>query len=337
MPKSESLPAAPVKPFHLSLRVLAVSGIALVAALLSLPLWASANLMRTLVEFICFLAMAQMWDLLAGYSGMVSFGQQTWIGLGGYTLIVFADDLGVNMFLAVIVGGVVTALVAVPTAALAFRLRGGYFAVGTWVIAEGFRLLIASSTEWLQGGLGRTLTAAGNMPRNEREMFTYWLAVVIGVGSVMLVYWLMRSRVGLGLTAIRDSEVAAMSVGVKITRIKLLVFIIAAFGTGVVGGLIYLNALRITPQSSFNIQWAAYMAFIVVIGGLGTIEGPIVGAVVFFTLREFLADFGPWSLILLGGIAVFMMLVAPEGLWGLAHRRWGAEIFPIRRRLKPES
>ena len=312
---------------------LAVGSVLLLAILISLPWWGNPAQMRTIVEFITFLALAQMWNLLAGYGGMVSFGQQAWIGLGGYTLIVLADDLHVNMFLAVIVGGMVAALVALPTAFLAFRLRGGYFAIGTWVIAEVFRLLVASSTEWLKGGLGRSLTAAGLIARPLREQYTYWLAVAIGAGSIALVYYLVRSRVGLGLTAIRDSETAAMSVGVKITRIKLLVFIIAAFGTGVVGGLIYLNALRITPQASFNIQWSAFMAFIVVIGGLGTIEGPIIGAIIFFALRHYLSSFGPWSLILLGSIAVIMTLVAPEGLWGVLHRRFGFELFAVRRRL----
>lgn len=317
----------------MSPRGLAFGSTLLLAALFSLPWWGTPDQMRTLVEFTYFLALAQMWNLLAGYGGMVSFGQQAWIGLGGYTLIVLADDLHVNMFLAVVVGGVVAALVALPTAALAFRLRGGYFAVGTWVIAEVFRLLVASSTEWLKGGLGRSLTAAGLIARPLREQYTYWLAIVIGAGAIALVYTLMRSRVGLGLTAIRDSEAAAMSVGVKITRIKLLVFIIAAFGTGVVGGLIYLNALRITPQASFSIQWSAFMAFIVVIGGLGTIEGPIIGAMLFFVLRHYLSSFGPWSLILLGSIAVIMMLVAPDGLWGVLHRRFGFELFAVRRRL----
>ena len=317
----------------MSPRGLALGSTLLLAALFSLPWWGTPDQMRTLVEFTYFLALAQMWNLLAGYGGMVSFGQQAWIGLGGYTLIVLADDLHVNMFLAVIVGGVVAALVALPTAALAFRLRGGYFAVGTWVIAEVFRLLVASSTEWLKGGLGRSLTAAGLIARPLREQYTYWLAVVIGAGAIALVYYLMRSRVGLGLTAIRDSETAAMSVGVKITRIKLLVFIIAALGTGVVGGLIYLNALRITPQASFSIQWSAFMAFIVVIGGLGTVEGPIVGAIIFFILRNYLSGLGPWSIILLGSSAVIMMLIAPDGLWGVLHRRFGLELFPVRRRL----
>jgi branched-chain amino acid transport system permease protein len=316
-------------------RLLAIGGL-LVIALLSVPLWGSSGLMRTLVEFITLLALAQMWNLLAGYAGMVSVGQQAWIGLGAYTLIVLADDVGISMFLAVFLAGVLAALVALPTAALLFRLRAGYFAIGTWVMAEVYRLLVASSTDWLRGGLGRTLAAAGTLERGLREDLTYWLAVFIGVGAVTLVYALMRSRLGLGLTALRDSETAAASLGVDTTRIKLLVYVICAFGTGLTGGLIYLNVLRVTPDAAFSVQWTAFMIFIVVIGGIGTVEGPILGTVVFFFIREYLANLGGWSLILLGLAAVALMLVAPQGLWGLAQKRFRLELFPVQRRL-PEK
>jgi len=319
-----------------SARGLLLTGGFIVAILLTVPFWGSSSLMRTLVEFITLLALAQMWNLLAGYAGMVSVGQQAWIGLGGYALLVFADDLHVNMFLAVFIGGVVAALIALPTALLIFRLRAGYFAIGTWVVAEVFRLLIASSTVWLRGGSGRTLAAAGALERGLREDLTYWLAVLIGVGAVVLVYALMRSRLGLGLTAIRDSETAAASLGVDTGWIKLLVYVICAFGTGVTGGLIYLNVLRITPEASFSVQWTAFMIFIVVIGGIGTVEGPILGALIFFFIREYLSNFGGWSLILLGLVAVVLMLVAPQGLWGLLHERFHLELFPVRRRL-PEK
>lgn len=293
--------------------------------------------MRTLVEFITLLALAQMWNLLAGYAGMVSVGQQAWIGLGGYALIVFADDLGINMFLAVFIAGLVTALLALPTAWIIFRLRAGYFAIGTWVMAEVYNLLVASRTDWLGGGLGRTLASAGTFERSLREDLTYWLALLIGVSAVASVYFLMRSRLGLGLTAIRDSESAASSLGVDTTRIKLLVYVICAFATGVTGGLIYLNVLRITPDAAFSVQWTAFMIFIVVIGGIGTVEGPILGAIIFFFIREYLSDFGGWSLILLGLIAVAIMLVAPKGLWGLIKDRYHLELFPVQRRLSEEK
>jgi branched-chain amino acid transport system permease protein len=268
---------------------------------------------------------------------MVSVGQQAWIGLGGYALIIFADDLGINMFLAVFIAGVVTALIALPTAWIIFRLRAGYFAIGTWVMAEVYNLLVASRTDWLGGGLGRTLASAGTFERSLREDLTYWLALLIGVGAVASVYFLMRSRLGLGLTAIRDSESAASSLGVDTTRIKLIVYVICAFATGVTGGLIYLNVLRITPDAAFSVQWTAFMIFIVVIGGIGTVEGPILGAIVFFFVREYLSDFGGWSLILLGLIAVVIMLVAPKGLWGLVKDRYHLELFPVQRRLPEEE
>lgn len=339
---AEALPRArasaqsiPTRSF--SARPLLLGSVGIILILSSVPLWAGSDVMRTLVELMYLLALAQMWNLLAGYAGLVSVGQQAWIGLGGYALIVLADDLHVNPFLAVILGGIVAALVSVPTFALLVRLRGGYFAIGTWVVAEVFRLLIASRTDWLRGGLGRSLQAAGQIDRTLREDLTYWLALAIGLGSIALVYFLMRSRMGLGLTAIRDSESAASSLGVNTQRIKWIVFAIAAFGTGVTGGLIYLSLLRITPDAAFSPTWTAFMIFIVVIGGIGTVEGPILGTILFFVLREYLADFGSWSWILLGLIAVGVMLLAPEGLWGLAHKRLNVEIFPLRRRLPASS
>lgn len=318
-------------------RRLAVGAGAILLLLLTVPFWAGSDVLRTLVELMYLLALAQMWNLLAGYAGLVSVGQQAWIGLGGYALIVFADDVHLSPFLAVILGGVVAAALAIPAAALLFRLRGGYFAIGTWVVAEVFRLLVASSTDWLKGGSGRSLLAAGQIDPTLRQELTYWLALAIGLGSIALVYFLMRARVGLGLTALRDSESAAAGLGVNTRRLKWLVYVIAAFGTGVTGGLIYLSLLRVTPDASFSPQWTAFMIFIVVIGGIGTIEGPILGTLVFFVLREYLADFGGWSLILLGLVAVVVMLFAPEGLWGLVRKRFNVEIFPVQRRLTRPS
>ncbi len=306
----------------------------LVLFLGTLPAWAGSGVMRMLVEFLTLLALAQLWNLLAGYTGMVSIGQQAWIGVGGYTLFVVADDFGLPIPLGVVLSGIVAALLALPAAGVLFRLRGGYFSVGTWVVAEVIRLLVTNSTDWLRGGLGRTLAAAGAMAREARELLVYTLAVIVGLGGIALVHLLMRSRTGLALTAIRDSETAAANLGIDTRHIKLVVYLLCAFGTGVVGAVIYLNLLRITPDAAFGVQWTAFMIFIVVIGGIGTIEGPVIGAVIFFVLRQFLSDFGEWSLILLGATAVLMMLFAPEGVWGLIQRRWHIAIFPVQRRLR---
>ncbi|HXD99268.1 MAG TPA: branched-chain amino acid ABC transporter permease [Candidatus Acidoferrum sp.] len=314
-------------------RLGAAVAVLLVAALLALPWTRDAGLMRVIVEFTALLVLAQMWNLLAGYAGLVSIGQQAYVGLGGYALMVLADDLGVNPFLAVPLAGLVAAAFALPTAALVFRFSGGYFAVGTWAVAEVYRLLIAN-TGTLGRGTGRTLKAVFPLARETRELATYALALALGVTAIVAIYLYLRSRLGLGLMAVRDSEPASQSLGVDVFRTKLAVYLIAAFGTGTTGALIYLNLLRISPDAAFSINWTAYTIFIVVIGGLGTLEGPIVGTVVFFLLRELLADYGSWYMILLGTLAVAAMTRYPQGLWGLIVDRWDLRFFPVQRRLR---
>ncbi len=311
----------------------AVAGGALLAALIALPYWGTSADMRLLVEFLALLTLAQMWNLLAGYGGLVSVGQQAYVGVGGYALNVLADFLGVNPFVSVFLAGLVAAALALPTAALVFRFQGGYFAVGTWVVAEVYYLIVANVSV-LGGGLGRSLQALRGIPRAERERLTYWIALAVGVGAVLGVYLLLRSRRGLALTAIRDSPRASESLGIDVFRSKLLAYLVAAFGAGVAGALIYLNLLRILPTAAFSVNWTAAMIFAVVIGGIGTIEGPIVGTVVFFLLREFLSQYGAWYLIVLGAVAVAVVLWAPQGLWGLVTARFDLRFFPVQRRVR---
>jgi branched-chain amino acid transport system permease protein len=312
---------------------LGLFGALALVVLIAVPLTGDSALMRTLIEFFSLLALAQLWNLLAGYAGIVSIGQQAWIGLGAYAMLVLADDAGINVFIAAVLGGAFCALVAVPTAAVIFRLRGAYLSVGTWVMAEVYRLLVSSSNDWLKGEYGRTLASVAQYPLAQREVMIYLFAVLVGLGSIALVYGLARTRTGLGLAAIRDSETAAATLGVSTRRLKLFIYILCAAGTGIVGGLIYMNLLRIAPEPAFSVQWTAFMIFIVVIGGIGTVEGPIIGAVIFFFIREYLSNFGEWSFIILGVAAVVMMLAAPQGVWGIVHNRFGVELFPVRRRL----
>jgi len=309
------------------------AAVVVVAALGAVPWLGDAGLMRAIVELIALLVLAQMWNLLAGYAGLVSIGQQAYVGLGGYALIVLADDVGVNPFLAVPLAGLVAAALALPTAALVFRFRDAYFAVGTWAVAEVYRLLVAN-TDALGRGTGRTLKAVFPLARETRELVTYAIAVAVGVAAVVAVYLYLRSRLGLALMAVRDSEPASASLGVDVLRTKLAVYGIAAFGTGTTGALLYLNLLRISPDAAFSINWTAYTIFIVVIGGLGTLEGPIVGTIVFFLLRQLLADYGAWYMILLGVLAVVAMMRFPQGLWGLVTERWDLQFFPVQRRVQ---
>jgi len=326
------LPAALVHRATRASRVAGVAAIVAVLVLASLPAWADPSTLRLFVEFACLLALAQMWNLLAGYGGLVSVGQQGYLGVGGYALVAAADLGGLNPFLCVPLAGAVAALVAVPTSRIVFRLQGGYFAIGTWVVAESLRL-VASNTAAVGGGTGTSLISIREFPKALRESVTFWIALAVAVGAVAALYWLLRSRHGLALAAIRDSERAAASQGVDIAATKFWVYVIAAFGCGVVGALYFLVNLRISPDAAFGVSWTAFVIFIVVIGGIGTIEGPIIGTLLFFVLRETLADFGTWYLIVLGLVAVVVMVRFPRGLWGYVAERFDLHLFPVRRRV----
>jgi branched-chain amino acid transport system permease protein len=311
----------------------AVAALVALVVLGTAPLWARTSVLLTLIGFLTLLALASMWNLLAGYAGLVSIGQQAYIGIGAYGLYWLSDTAGLDPFVSVPLAALLAAALSVPIAVLAFRLRGGYFAIGTWVMAEALRLLIANTTQ-LGGGSGVTITAVSGYDRQTRIYLTYWLAFAVGVGAVALAYLLLRRRLGLALTANRDSETSAQSLGVDVYRVKLLVYVVAAFGCALAGAVIYLNLLRIQPDAAFSVNWSAFMIFIVVIGGLGTIEGPIVGAVLFVVVQETLAQFGAWYLILLGLLAVAVALRARHGLWGVVADRTGISLFPVRRRLR---
>jgi branched-chain amino acid transport system permease protein len=302
------------------------------------PWWAGSFGLRLMGEFCLYLALATLWNLLAGYAGLVSVGQQAYVGLGAYAAFGLAMLAGVPILWAVPLAGVIGLLLAVPVAALIFRLRGAYFAIGSWVIAEVFRLFAAQTTS-LGGGSGISLapevvkSIAATRPL--REALSYWLAlgaVVVVLGAVFLI---LRSRRGLALTAIRDNELAARSLGIDIWWTKFSVYIVTAGLTALIGALIGLQKLRISPDSAFSSNdWTAFVIFIVVIGGIGTLEGPILGTLLFFLLRETMADLGSYYLIALGVVAIVTMLKAPQGLWGLIRARWGLELFPLSRRVR---
>ncbi len=307
-------------------------GVASAVVALSVPLWAPPSFMRWAVEVMCYLVLAQMWNLMAGYGGLLSVGQQAFVGIGGYALFVFAQHLGVHPFLAVPLGGVFAAIVAAVTAPVVFRLRAGYFAVGTWVLAEVFRIAF-SNVSMLGGGSGQSLTVMARMDRPLREAGVYLIATVVLILASVAINLLLRSRFGLGLTALRDSEDAAESQGVNVEALKLQVYVLAAFGTGLIGAVYYLSVLRISPPAAFDVNWVVVAVFIVVIGGIGTLEGPLVGAAIFFGLRWALADYGAWYWLIMGAVAVTAIVFFPKGIWGWVRGVWGLELLPLQRRL----
>jgi branched-chain amino acid transport system permease protein len=319
---------------RIGMAVFAVALIALAAA----PAWGGRDDLRLLSEIYAYVALASLWNLLAGYAGLVSVGQQAYVGLGGYVLFASTILFGMPPLVAVPVAGVIAAVVALPVAGLMFRLRGHYFAIGTWVVAEVFRLL-SSQVSALGGGSGISLPAgivtSMASSRQMREFLIYWVALALVVVVLAAIVLLLRSRYGLALTAIRDNELAARSSGIDVTRTKLVVYVLTAFGTAMVGALIFLQKLRISPDTAFSVNdWTAFVIFITVIGGIGRVEGPIIGTIVFFLLRQTLADLGSLYLLMLGAVAIAAMLFAPKGIWGLLVERFGWQLLPLERRLR---
>jgi branched-chain amino acid transport system permease protein len=332
--------------------VAGIVALGLIALGLVLPAFASRSLIQDLFFILTMLTLAQLWNLIAGYGGMVSVGQQAFVGIGAYAMFAGVILWGWDPVPAILLGGVAAFLLAIPMAFFAFRLQGAYFAIGTWVIAEVTRLIIA---QWktLGGGTGTSLpreatsdilgvaTIANLFDLRDaaaRDVLAYWLALALAVGTMAAIYALLRSRNGLALTALRDNDNAARSVGVDAGRLKWLVFLAAATMTGIVGALIYMQTARISPDAAFSVTtWTAYVIFIVVIGGIGRLEGPIVGVLVFWGLQTAFSDYGSWYLLALGLIAIAVMLFAPRGLWGLFADRTGIALFPVQRRLNLTS
>jgi branched-chain amino acid transport system permease protein len=310
-----------------------VASVGVVAALAYLPYAVSRGTQGELTNLFALVVLATMWNLLAGYAGMVSIGQQAYLGVGAYGLVYLANSLGVSPFLALPVAALACGMLALGLSYLVFRLAGGYFAIATWVVAEVLRLATTQIDEVGAGsGSSLRLSAFGDLTPGFRIAYVYWLGLALAVLTVTGTYLLMRSRLGLGLTAVRDNAVAAGSVGVPVVRARRLVFVVAAVGCGLAGGLIACNTLRVQPDSIFSVNYTALMAFMVIIGGLGTIEGPIIGAVAYYLLQDRLQALNLWYLVILGGVAITFTLVLPHGLWGLAR---GFRLFPVGYRLVP--
>ena len=343
---SEALPASrsridahPADSSELLVTVRTTLGIVCVCMFLACAPWMlDLAALRFTTDFLIYLSLAAIWNLLAGYGGLISVGQQAYVGIGGYAFFVSLAFFGLPLSVSILVGLALSAAAALVFAPLLLRLKGPHFAIGTWVMAE-LCLLAVANMPYLGGGSGMSLPASVARQiaadRAGREAVIFFCALLLAFSSIAGSYLLLRSKWGLALTAMRDSERSAESLGVDTRRIKLAVFVGCAAMAGAVGCVVFLSKLRMTPDSAFSlIDWTAYVVFIVIIGGIGRVEGPIVGTVVFFALRGSLADLGPLYLIVLGLVAIFVMLKAPQGLWGLVAEWCEIEIFPVARRAR---
>lgn len=308
-------------------RIAAVA-VALILALLALAPWAlgAGTLDRLTVLFI-YVILAAMWNALAGFGGLVSVGQQVFFGLGAYFTIRLADA-GLNPFLSMPLAALIVAVIALPLSVVMLRLRGGEFAIGMWVVSALTHMLV-NLDRLIQGETGTSLISLNAYAMTDRRAFIYWLALASMVALLGMLFVLLRSRAGAAIQAIRDNEEAAASLGVRVVGTKRLLFVLAALGAAMGGALWLATAVTFQPKTYFSVQWTAYMIFMVLVGGVGTFEGAILGAVIFFALETWFGASGVWYLVGLGAIAVFFSLALPRGLWGEIQRRWNVRLLPV--------
>jgi branched-chain amino acid transport system permease protein len=279
-----------------------------------------------LFTFFIYLALANMWNLLAGYTGLICLCPHAFVGLAGYTMAI-GTWVGMPFQVGLIAGAGVAALFALVISYPVFRMKGIYFAIGTLILPEvlkaWFNFWRPVGNEYQGMGAGYSVRGVGGVTLGD----TYWLALAIAAVSIFLVYIILRSKLGLGLKSIRDNENTAASSGVNIFRLKLSSFIIAASVMGLAGAAYFIFSPRIQPTGGFTISWLLLPLMATVIGGEGKEEGPIIGAAVVTFLRFLLADYGAWSLFIQGIILVVVVVALPQGIAGLL-RQVGAYRFP---------
>lgn len=302
--------------------------IVIIAALYILPFtpMGTKNFYRIALRIALYCTLGQMWNLMSGYTGMTSLGHQIFIGLAGYAMAVITATYGLPFWLALILGGVFAVIIAVLLSLLLFRMKGMYFAIATWVTAEALRIIF-TSWKYVKQGAGMTVKAK---PYPSSQMI-YFMAITLAIIAIIVVFLVLKSRIGLGLTAMRDDPDAAASIGVNIFSSKLICFMISAFFTGLAGGLFYLNQGSIFPSDGFGSSWTIAAVFTVIIGGIGTITGPILGAGIYVILSEALSKYPGYSMIILGAIAIIVILFMPNGIIGTLERKFNFELISARR------
>jgi branched-chain amino acid transport system permease protein len=271
-----------------------------------------------LLLFFVYLAIANMWNLHCGYSGLVTLCFPAFIGLGGYTMVI-GTWVGIPIPLGMITGATVAVLFALLISIPIFRLKGIYFAIGTLIVPEVMKQVFLL---WRPVGEGAVGKGAGYMLKGATAFSlgdVYWMALAVGIGSIIAMRFILNSRLGLGLAAIRDNDTTAASSGIGVFQLKLYSFMIGAFVTGLAGAIYYVRQAYIEPVSAFSISWSMTAIIAAVVGGLRTEEGPIVGTIIIVVLHFLLARYPGYSLILQGAILIAVMLAIPQGIVGLLH------------------
>ncbi|MGH2894889.1 MAG: ABC transporter permease subunit, partial [Solirubrobacteraceae bacterium] len=303
-------------------RLGAVVLLGLVVALAFMPYFGTDYDVVVGYQILQLAALAQAWNLMAGYGGLVSLATAAFIGIGSYTTTDLLLHTGVPMLGAFVVAGLVGAAFAVLVSVPMFRFRGLYFTIGTLVLAE---LLGQFMLNWngLGGNAGLSLLGAG-----PGDSALYWYTLALAVLATLVLVVARRLRLGSALLSIRDNEEVAREVGVPTFQTKLVAFAVSGFVMGVVGGVQAVKLGHIDPSGAFTLQWTIDVVNATIIGGAGTIFGPLLGAVLIVEFAVQLSNYPELHVAITGLILILVIRFAPRGIWGtavtLASRRWGA-------------
>jgi len=311
-------------------KLVAAAAIVATAIVIATPSFVAEGDMRFLIEVFAVFAFAQGWNFLAGYVGIMSFGQQLFIGLGAYCLFLTSNLTGMNPFLILPLSFVFSGLFAAAISPFIFRLRDAYLAISIWVIAEIVRQFI-SQRDLLGSVSGLPLVATREMARSVVATSTFYYAGALALISVFGLYYLSISRLGLALAAVRDNEGTAGAIGINVWWTRFFGFVLGSGFTGFAGAVYYMSVFHVEPGGAFDPNWMVIMLFIVIIGGVGTIEGPIIGTAIYFLFRAWFAGTGNLYLMMLGAAAVLVMLISPSGIWGIVKSRLGIDLLGARR------
>jgi branched-chain amino acid transport system permease protein len=334
---SLSLPAAgSIERWTTSSRIAVWGSIVILVLLAIAPGFMGSGFTDRMTALFIYVILAAMWNALAGFGGLVSVGQQVFFGLGAYFTVRLADQ-GIDPFVSILIACAAVGLVSWPLSFAMLRLKGGEFAIGMWVVSALVHLCV-NLDGLIKGETGTSLISLNAYMAGERRDLIYWLALAAMAAILTSLFVLLRSRTGAAIQAIRDNEEAAEALGVNVMATKRLLFVLAAAGTGIAGALWLASAVSFQPKTYFSVQWTAYMIFMVLVGGIGTFEGAILGAVIFFLIETWFGNWGVWYLIGLGLVALIFSLFFPRGLWGAIENRLGVSLMPVGYRLRlPET
>jgi branched-chain amino acid transport system permease protein len=279
-----------------------------------MPFLVGGYLLALLLSILMYVTLSQSWNIISGFTGYISFGHSVFFGIGSYTTALAILNWNVPPFCAPILGGIMAVLIGLCIGYPTLRLRGPYFAITTLVICEVFRTLAENLTWLTNGSRGLVLPAVYSL------IPSYYMALITAIGVNVGVYRLAHSKFGLALKAIQDNEEVACTVGINTGRFKLIAFLLSSFPIGVIGGIMAYYWTYIAPSVVFNVILSTYMLTMCLVGGRGTVLGPIVGATILTVVLSELAVFPYIHAIIFGIILIAVILVTPGGIMELIRR-----------------